>query len=72
MSSDSKPTARQVKCPQCGLLTFYSPENTSRPFCSDRCRLIDLGEWADQSYKIPVPVETLDLLDDADEIETED
>ncbi len=63
---------RQVKCPQCGLLTFYSAENPSRPFCSDRCRLIDLGEWADQSYKIPVPVETLDLLDDAEEIETED
>lgn len=43
---------REIKCPQCGHLTFYSPENPFRPFCSERCRLIDLGEWASESYKI--------------------
>jgi endogenous inhibitor of DNA gyrase (YacG/DUF329 family) len=45
--------AKQIKCPQCGRFTFYSPENPSRPFCSARCKLIDLGQWADESYKIP-------------------
>lgn len=43
---------REIKCPQCGHLTFYSPENPFRPFCSERCRLIDLGAWASESYKV--------------------
>ena len=47
-------SSREVKCPQCGLLTFYSPENPFRPFCSERCRLIDLGQWASESYKVPL------------------
>lgn len=46
--------ARQVKCPQCGLLALYSPQNPARPFCSDRCKLIDLGEWASEGYKVPI------------------
>ncbi len=45
--------AKQIKCPQCGRLTFYSLENPTRPFCSERCKLIDLGQWADESFKIP-------------------
>ena len=47
-------TTREVKCPQCGRLALYAPENPYRPFCSERCRLIDLGEWADGKYAIPV------------------
>ena len=43
---------RQIKCPQCGHLTFYSADNLFRPFCSERCRLIDLGAWASESYKV--------------------
>ena len=46
--------SRKVKCPQCGLLALYSPENPARPFCSERCKLIDLGEWASEGYKVPV------------------
>lgn len=46
--------AKQVKCPQCGRLALYTPENPYRPFCSERCKLIDLGEWASEGYKIPV------------------
>jgi uncharacterized protein len=49
---------RKVKCPQCGLMTIYTPTNAFRPFCSERCRLIDLGQWADESYKIPVHKES--------------
>lgn len=44
---------RQVKCPQCGKLTEYKQDNAFRPFCSERCKLIDLGEWAHESYRIP-------------------
>ncbi|MES2802979.1 MAG: DNA gyrase inhibitor YacG [Bdellovibrionota bacterium] len=45
---------RKVKCPQCGLLALYSSENPARPFCSERCKLIDLGEWASEGYKVPI------------------
>ncbi len=43
---------KSIKCPECGKATEYSSENEYRPFCSKRCRLIDLGEWIDGSYKI--------------------
>lgn len=45
--------ARKVKCPQCGRLTIYSTENKFRPFCSERCRLLDLGSWASENYRVP-------------------
>jgi endogenous inhibitor of DNA gyrase (YacG/DUF329 family) len=45
---------RKIKCPQCGRLTYFSSENPFRPFCSERCRLLDLGQWADESYRIPI------------------
>lgn len=43
-----------VKCPTCGTLVVWSEQEAHRPFCSERCRLIDLGEWATGSYAIPV------------------
>lgn len=59
---------RQVNCPQCKKPTEFSPENSFRPFCSNRCKLIDLGQWADEGYKIPSnkPIDGSDeALDDA-------
>jgi endogenous inhibitor of DNA gyrase (YacG/DUF329 family) len=47
-------TVRQVRCPQCGEDALWSPENPWRPFCSERCKQIDLGAWATDSYRIPV------------------
>ncbi|MDO4696306.1 MAG: DNA gyrase inhibitor YacG [Neisseria sp.] len=41
-----------VKCPTCRTTVEWLPENVFRPFCSERCRLLDLGAWADESYKI--------------------
>lgn len=41
-----------VNCPQCGTPTPYSSANAERPFCSKRCRMIDLGEWASEGYQI--------------------
>ena len=42
-----------VDCPTCKKTVEWIDENTFRPFCSKRCQLIDLGEWASESYKIP-------------------
>jgi uncharacterized protein len=44
---------KTVACPTCGKRALYSPENPFRPFCSERCKLIDLGQWATESYRIP-------------------
>ncbi len=44
---------RKVRCPQCGGESLWSPENSWRPFCSERCKQIDLGAWATGSYVIP-------------------
>ncbi|BDM65907.1 DNA gyrase inhibitor YacG [Shewanella sp. NFH-SH190041] len=53
-----------VKCPTCDSKVEWKPENKFRPFCSERCKLIDLGEWASESYAIPVKSEfDLDKLD---------
>jgi endogenous inhibitor of DNA gyrase (YacG/DUF329 family) len=41
-----------VKCPNCGKRVQWEG-NEWRPFCSERCRLIDLGAWAGEEYKIP-------------------
>jgi endogenous inhibitor of DNA gyrase (YacG/DUF329 family) len=42
-----------VSCPRCGAKTEYSPQNKWRPFCSERCRMIDLGKWAAEDYRLP-------------------
>lgn len=56
-----------VKCPTCGRKTEYKG-NEFRPFCSERCKLLDFGAWADEEYSLPA--ETADLSDeDVDEIE---
>ncbi len=42
----------RVKCPTCRKETAWE-NNPHRPFCSERCRLIDLGEWMEGRYRIP-------------------
>lgn len=42
-----------VKCPQCGTESEYKG-NEFRPFCSERCKLLDFGAWADEEYTLPV------------------
>jgi len=44
---------RKVPCPHCGEKCTFSPENPWRPFCSERCRLVDLGEWFNEEKRIP-------------------
>jgi endogenous inhibitor of DNA gyrase (YacG/DUF329 family) len=47
--NEKQPTL--VKCPVCGKEAAWR-ENPFRPFCSERCRLIDLGKWASEEYRI--------------------
>ena len=56
--------ARLVSCPNCGQSTEWVTTNAYRPFCSERCKLIDLGAWATEKYRVPV-VEDKDDLDSA-------
>jgi len=42
-----------VKCPTCQRPVEWSSASVYRPFCSDRCRLIDLGAWLSEKHKIP-------------------
>jgi uncharacterized protein len=42
-----------VACPTCKKKVAYSTDNQFRPFCSKRCRLIDLGTWLEEGYSIP-------------------
>ena len=42
-----------VACPTCGKPVPWTKESTWRPFCSERCRLIDLGEWLEEGRSIP-------------------
>lgn len=46
--------AAVVKCPTCGVAVEWLPTNLFRPFCSERCKQIDLGAWASERYTIPV------------------
>ncbi len=42
-----------VDCPTCGRKVEWSEKNRYRPFCSERCKQIDLGTWAEEKYSIP-------------------
>lgn len=53
-------------CPTCKkALPFSADPNPHRPFCSDRCRLVDLGAWLDGVHRIATPLSE----DDSDEVE---
>jgi uncharacterized protein len=56
---------RLVTCPNCKKLSEYSGSNPFRPFCSERCKMIDLGDWANENYRIPdnKPMNDLDELE---------
>lgn len=43
----------KVKCPQCGKPVIWETASKWKPFCSERCKLIDLGDWAAENHRIP-------------------
>jgi uncharacterized protein len=57
-----KKSAKLLRCPTCGQLVQATDEDF--PFCSDRCRKIDLGKWASGVYKISSPVVDPEVLED--------
>lgn len=42
-----------VKCPKCQKPVEWKKDNKYRPFCSERCKLVDLGAWANEEHAIP-------------------
>lgn len=54
---------RVVPCPQCGKEVVWGAENPFRPFCSERCKMIDLGQWASENYRVPQDEPPLDQDD---------
>lgn len=65
-------TSRQVRCPRCGNSSIFSSENPSRPFCSERCKLIDLGDWASENFRIPDKENVLTDFEGSSEDETQE
>jgi endogenous inhibitor of DNA gyrase (YacG/DUF329 family) len=59
-----------VACPACGRDAEFSPRNPSRPFCSMRCKTLDLGAWASEQYRIAAQDEPLSD-EDGDESPTQ-
>jgi len=55
---------KHVPCPRCGKPAELTPKNKWRPFCSERCRMIDLGQWAAESYRVPVAENDARATDD--------
>ena len=59
--SESSPTAaRSVPCPNCRKPASFGPANPWRPFCSERCRSVDLGAWASERFRVPAQAPTED------------
>ncbi len=63
--AQKKKSAKLLHCPTCGMLVQSTDEDF--PFCSDRCRKIDLGKWAMGVYKISSPVLDPEVLEDLGE-----
>lgn len=41
-----------IFCPTCGRKMTWNPDNQYRPFCTERCKLVDLGQWATERYRL--------------------
>jgi endogenous inhibitor of DNA gyrase (YacG/DUF329 family) len=46
-------TSKTVQCPSCAGSSLYAASNAFRPFCSERCKLSDLGAWASEQFVMP-------------------
>lgn len=51
---------RTVTCPTCQGESVYAPINPARPFCSMRCKNIDLGAWASENFRMQTHSEVID------------
>lgn len=55
------PKPKIVRCPTCGGDSVYAPSNPVRPFCSERCKNMDLGAWASEEFRVPTEAPPEDL-----------
>lgn len=62
---------REVSCPTCKKKFNYF-ESEFRPFCCEKCRLIDLGQWLSESYSVPAEKLTPDELDTLEKLHHEE
>lgn len=62
MDTTTSPSVKTIPCPTCHKPATVANEDF--PFCSERCRLLDLGKWASGDYRISSPVLDPDLLED--------
>lgn len=51
----ARASAPQVSCPKCGKKSVWDAANPFRPFCCERCKMIDLGQWASEEYRVELP-----------------
>lgn len=61
MSPTDTDILRHVRCPGCGGDSLYAPSNPARPFCSERCKNMDFGAWASESFRVAAPPTGEDL-----------
>ena len=52
-ASTPESTLPAITCPQCGGPSSFAKTNRFRPFCSERCKLIDLGAWGNEAFRVP-------------------
>jgi hypothetical protein len=57
---------KTIDCPYCGQPARIASDNPYRPFCSKRCKLIDLGDWLDESNRIADPSDSEPGIDPHD------
>ncbi len=50
-----------VRCPTCDAASAWSVDNPYRPFCSERCKMADLGSWLSGDYRLPLDEPAQDL-----------
>ena len=65
MTKEKSKSPSTLRCPTCGNLVL--PNDPDMPFCSDRCRVIDLGKWASGAYRISSPILDPEVLEGLDE-----
>ena len=62
----SRSTPRTVNCPRCSTAVAWVADNRFKPFCSERCKMVDLGAWANEEYRVAA-VEQEDEVEDSRE-----
>jgi endogenous inhibitor of DNA gyrase (YacG/DUF329 family) len=66
MAKEKSKKSSALRCPTCGTLVLREDEDF--PFCSDRCRIVDLGKWASGAYRISSPILDPEVLEGLDEM----